>query len=228
MTKRGWWPGAMPDQLVLVQNFQSKIVGYANVLPLTEDQALAAVALCNAFVGSFNSGERCRATMLSMTQWRDEVLYGEPGRDAPAAPVFPVVGAQTYTTGVVKQFFQLRDLIVASPGYTLAIGEDLGIVGARITPRPPDSIEPVLKAVASTGYWINVSGSMKGMDALRVEYAPKGGTFSTVAFLTKTPGGFQITPKTPGQPEIGHVRAVYIKRNAEVGSFSSDYPVLVS
>jgi hypothetical protein len=66
------------------------------------------------------------------------------------------------------------------------------------------------------------------MDALRVEYAPKGGNFSTVAFLTTTPGGFQITPGTPGQPEKGHIRAVYIKKNEVYGNYSADYPVTVS
>jgi len=66
------------------------------------------------------------------------------------------------------------------------------------------------------------------MDALRVEYARKGGSFSPVAFLTNTPGGFQITPETPGEPETGHVRAVFIKKNEEYGNYSADYPVTVS
>ena len=69
---------------------------------------------------------------------------------------------------------------------------------------------------------------MQGMDALRVEYAPNDGQFTNVAFLTNTPGGFQITPQTPGQPEAGRIRCVYIKRNAEFGNYSADYPVTVS
>jgi hypothetical protein len=89
-------------------------------------------------------------------------------------------------------------------------------------------VTPNLKTATSTGYWVNLSGSMQGMDALRVEYAPKGGAFKTVAFLTNTPGGFQITPLAAGQPETGHIRAVFIKKNAEFGNYSADYPVTLS
>ncbi len=229
MARKFWWPGAMPDQLVLVQNFVKKISNYLAVLGLTPAQGTAAEALCNAFIGAFNAAEQCKQTGVAMTKWRDLVMYGEPvGSDAPKAPVFPVVGAVTYTVGVVTQFFALRDLIVASPGYTETIGEDLGIVGPKSSSATPTTITPELKTVTTTGYWVNLTGSMQGMDAMRVEYAPKGGTFSTVAFLTNTPGGFQITPTNPNLPETGHIRAVYIKKNAEFGNYSADYPVTVS
>ena len=229
MPKKFWWSSSMPDQMVLIQNFHAKISSYATALGLTPAQVTAALALCNVFIEAFNMTDQCKATMKSMTMWRDGVFYGEPtGSPAPAAPVFPVVGAMTCTLGTVKQFFALRDLIVSMPGYNVAIGEDLGIVGATVPPPSPAGMTPDLKAVTSTGYWVNLSGSMKGMDALRVEYAPKGGNFSTVAFLTNTPAGFQITPTTPNQPEMGQIRAVFIKKNADFGNYSANYPVTVS
>ncbi len=229
MPKKSWWPTSLAEQLVLMTNFQLKIGNYETVLPLTAAQVTAAEALCQAFIGAFNSTEAAKQTMLAMTQWRTEVFYGEPeGKPAPAAPVFPVVGAITYTTGVVTQFFALRDLIVASPGYTEAIGEDLGIVSTQSAPAlNPATTAPVFKTVSVSGNNVTVTGSMQGFDAMRVEYAPKNGSFRTVAFLTNTPGGFQITTTTPNTPETGHIRAVYIKKNAEFGNFSADYPVTV-
>lgn len=229
MARKYWWPGSMPEQLVSIQNFRSKIESYATRLGLTPAQVTAAVALCDAFIGAVNATEQCRLTMVAMTAWREAVLYGSPeGAPSPPAPVFPVVGATDYSNAVVSQFMRLRDLIVASPGYTLEIGEDLRIVGAENLPPSPANLRPEFKNVTVNGLTINVTGSMQGMDALRVEYSPKGGSFKTVAFLTNTPGGFQITPAAAGQPETGHIRAVYIKRNAEVGNFSADYPVTVS
>ncbi|MFZ1699597.1 MAG: hypothetical protein WBO10_16555 [Pyrinomonadaceae bacterium] len=228
MARKFWWPGSKPEQLVLVKNFQVKLPGHSAALGLSPAQLTAADDLCNAFLGSVDSTDQCRMSMQAMTQWRDQVLYGEPGDPAPAAPVFPVIGAVTYTTGIVKQFIDFRDLIVASPGYNTSIGEDLGIIGAEKSKTPEGLFTPELKAVTSTGYWVNLSGSMKGMDALRVEYAPAGGTFSTVAFLTNTPGGFQISAKEPGQPENGQIRAVYIKKNEVFGNYSANYPVTLS
>ncbi len=229
MPKKFWWANALADQLIQVQNFKSKITGVGVALGLTPAQITAAVALCDAFIGAFNATDQAKQTMQSMTQWREVVFYGTPlEKAAPQAPVFAVVGATTYTRGVVTQFFALRDLIVALPNYTVNIGEDLGIVGTEITPKDAVEVSPSLKTVTSTGYWVNLTGSMSGMDGMRIEYAPKGGNFSTVAFLTNTPGGFQVTPVNPNLPEMGHIRAIYIKRNEVFGNYSPDYPVTLS
>ena len=229
MPLKFWWPTTMALQLILIQNLLAKIANYESKLPLKSDQIVAIQNLCTAFINAFNATEQSRQTMSAMTAWRDEVFYGEPvGSEAEAAPSFPAAPTGTFTLGVVKQLFEYRDLIVASPGYTDAIGEDLGIVGTMQPSRPSSDYTPELKATTSIGYQVNIQGSMQGMDALRVEYAPKGGNFTTVAFLTNTPGGFQITPGTPGQPEKGHIRAVYIKKNEVFGNYSADYPVTVS
>ncbi len=229
MPKKFWWPTSMADQLVLIQNFLAKIASYAAALGLTPAEVSDAESMCDAFIGSFNFADTCRSTMQAVTQWRDMVLYGQPtGSAAPAPPVFPVGGVPAYKRGTLTQFFALRDRIVASSGYTTAIGEDLGIVGAEITPPPPSEITPNLKTSVTMGNTVNIVGSMQGMDALRVEYAPKGGSFMTIAFLTNTPGGFQITPANPNQPETGMIRAVFIKKNAQYGNFSPNYPVTVS
>jgi len=219
----------MPAQVVLVQNFSVKIANYATVLGMSPAQLDTAEALCSNFVSAFNVVEQCKATMIAMTKWRDEVFNGEPaGGTAQAAPVFPVVPANAYTLGTVTEFFRLRDRIVASAGYTQAIGEDLGIVGATIVPVAPDTVTPNLKTATMANYWVNISGSMQGADALRVEYARNGGDFAPIAFLTNTPGSFQITPAQPNQPESGVIRAVYIKKNSEYGNYSANYPVTVS
>jgi len=57
---------------------------------------------------------------------------------------------------------------------------------------------------------------------------PKNGEWTTAAFFTKLPGGFTVSPQTPGNPETGHVRGILIKKNEPVGNPSPDYPVTVS
>ena len=229
MPRKHYWPNSLSDQLVLMANFLVKIPVYGAGLGLTPAQVTAAEALCEAFIGAVQSTEQCKTTMQAMTQWRDDILYGEGGPSAtPQAPVFPVVGATLYPEGVVKSFMKLRDQIVAAPGYTQAIGEDLGVVGPETSKPAPESVIPVLKAETSTGYWVSVSGSMQGMDALKVEYSRNGSDFTTVAFLTNTPQGFQIDPQTPNQPEKGFIRAKFIKKSEEVGQYSANYPVTLS
>jgi len=193
---------------------------------MTPEEVAAAIALCDTFIAAYNLADQSKATMQAMTQWRDLIFNGDPvGTSAPNPPVFPEGNDITYTRGVVAEFFELRDRLVVAKGYTDAIGEDLGIIGSETNNVVPDNVQPELKTKTAQGYQVNLSGSMQGMDALRVEYAPKGGNFAPVAFLTNTPGSFTVIPAVPGEPESGHIRAVFIKKNEEFGSYSADYPV---
>ena len=85
-----------------------------------------------------------------------------------------------------------------------------------------------MKVSTGSGYNVTVAGSLKGMDAMRVEYRPKNGNWTTAAFFTKLPGSFVVTPQTAGDPETGHVRGILIKKNEPVGNPSPEYPVTVS
>ncbi len=229
MARKPWWATTLAEQAAQMLNFSSKIGGYATPLLMTPAQVTAAQNLCATFINAVNFCEGARASMQAATQWREMIFFGEPtGGAAPPTPNFPDGGDFGFSLGVVTQFFALREQIVANNKYTLAMGEDLGIVGAEVTPTAPVNVTPSLKASVSMGNTVNLTGSMQGMDALRVEYAPKGGEFSTVAFLTKTPGGFQITPTNPSGAETGFVRAVFIKKNEQFGNFSPNYPVTVS
>ena len=229
MARKNWWPTAIADQLVLVNNFATKIASYNLALPLTAPQVALAQGLCEAFVGAVNMTELARTTMQAMTQWRDLVLEGEPvGDPVPASPTFPAGGAVDYTRGTVPQFFKFRELILAAPGYTETIGQDLGLIGAEITPEPEGDVAPDLKIAVVSGYKISVGGSLQGRDALRIEYQRNGGSWTQVGFITKTPGEVTVTPQTPGQPESGNVRGVFIDENEPFGNFSPSYPVTVS
>ena len=54
------------------------------------------------------------------------------GDPLPAAPVFAAIGALTGKIGIEDRFFEIRDIIVKSDGYTVAIGEDLMIEASVI------------------------------------------------------------------------------------------------
>lgn len=229
MARKPWWPNSLPAQQVLVQNFRVKIGSYAGALGLAAEQITASQALCDAFIGAFSLAEQSRSTMQALRQWRDIVFFGEPaGEAAPDPPIFPAGGSPGYSNGIVKQFFAFRDMVISLPGYTSAIGEDLGILGPEITPAPEASVAPDLRVSVSNGNFVNISGSMQGLDAMRVEYSPKGGQFSAIAFLTKTPGGFAIDMAEPDKPQTGHIRAIFVKKNADYGNYSPAYPITIS
>ena len=89
-------------------------------------------------------------------------------------------------------------------------------------------IAPELKVSTSSGYNVTIAGSLKGMDAMRVEYRAKNGNWTLAGFFTNMPNQFVVSPQSPGEPEVGHVRGVFIKKNQPIGNPSPEYPVTVS
>lgn len=229
MARKFWWPSTMADQVALLNNFSAKIGNYVTVLGWTAAQLTVAEALCAQMVSAFNYADASRATMQSVTQWRDLVFYGEPaGSSAMPIPEFTAVPDRTFVRGCVQQFTRLRDQIVANDNYTTAIGEDLGLLGPEITPPSPESVSPNLKITVTEGDSVTVAGSMKGMNAMKMVYTPKGGEPREVAFITSTPAGFTITKADPDKPENGELRAVFYKKNVPFGNPSPIYPITLS
>ncbi|MBK9165214.1 MAG: hypothetical protein IPM21_15165 [Acidobacteria bacterium] len=163
-----------------------------------------------------------------MTTWRDEVLFGkQTGAVAPAAPLFPAPPAGSLTIGAVDQFIELRNRIVAAPGFNESIGFDLGLLGPEHRPKDEAEVFPELKFKVTNGGTINVTGSLQGTDAVRIEKKAGDGEFTTAAFLTITPGDFQLTTTTPGAVERVALRAIFIRKNKDYGNFSPTYNVVV-
>lgn len=231
MARRAWYPTSLADQAAMFQNIKGKIGGYTSVLPLTAAQETRIILICNIFITIYDYVEAMRATTSSLVEWRDEIFTGVPtGTAAPTAPAYsPVTMPAGSFRGIITEFKDLREFIVASPGYTEAIGEDLMIVGPELEVPSAPSVTPSLSVSTATGYVVNVAGSMQGCDALRIEYQRQGQTsWNIAAFATKMPANFTITPATPGQPENGQIRGIFIKKNAEFGNFTPNYPVTVS
>ena len=167
------------------------------MLPLTAAQVTEIETICTNFIAAADFVETTRATMQSLTQWRDLLTEGEPAGDSlPAASVFANIGAVTGTIGIIRG------------------------------PATEGSNVPDLKLTINPGYAVTVKASLKGNDQLRVEYKRNDAAdWVLLDQLTTTPATVTISPQTPGQPESGHVRAVFIKRNVQFGSFSPEYPV---
>jgi hypothetical protein len=215
-------------------NIKAKIAGYEASLPLTAAQVTRVELICDTFISVYNFVEQSRATMQQLTDWQDLIFTadgGKPGDPIPAAPDF-----QDYTpkpgafVGIFQEFRQLRDFIVAAPGYNHGVGEDLMIVAPEAEETDLSSLAPELKVTSpATGNKVRVEGSLQGASALRVDYQRKGaGAWLLVTILTKLPAEFTIAPQTPGEAETGVIRAVLMDKNEEIGNFSPLYPVTIS
>lgn len=229
MARAFWWPGSLAAQIFLIQNFISKIGGYEITLGWTPDQVKAAIALCNAIISAINVTNQCRATMLAVTNWRDIVLFGGPkGMPGGKAPLFPIIDGALYNRGLVDEFFELRDQIAANSGYTLSMGEDLGIVGQESSGLIPSETSPELKTVTASTNYVTINGSMQGMPVMRIEYAAKGQTYGSVAIVTNLPATIEIPMVNPNVPQVGTIRSIFVRKNADFGNYSPNYDVTLA
>ena len=232
-TNKDWCPRTMPDQLVMFQNVRAKSDIYMNVLPLTTAQVDRLNLICDIFANAYTFAAQAKSAMEAVTNWRDNIFTGSPaGSPAPAAPVFPTAPMPVGSfIGIFEEFRKMVDLIKSSPGYTRAIGEDLMIVAPVSSGADTsglDTLKPELKVAAGSSYKVSISGSLKGMDAMRVEYRARNGEWALAGFFTNMPNQFTVSPQTPGNPEVGYVRGTYIKKSQPVGLPSPEYPVTVS
>lgn len=231
MARKYWLENSLAKQNAMFSNIKGKITAYTAVLPLTAAQEARILLICAIFNTIYEYVEETKATMASLIEWRDDILRGVPtGKPAPGQPGFSVAAMPPGSfIGIMTEFIALRDLIVELPGFTDSIGEDLMLLGEEVTPPSAPTMAPDLKVTTAADYKANVAGSIKGMDAIRVEYQRNGTTaWVTVGFLTKMPGQCTITPATPGQPEAGRIRGFFVKDSEILGLSSPEYPVTLS
>jgi hypothetical protein len=227
MAKKFWWPKRISEQRALISVFRAHIPTAGVAVGMTPAEISAAIDLCDSLLEAISYADSFANTAKSITTWRNQILYGKQKGNAVARPqAVEPPESLAYLEGSVGMFFDLRHRIMASAKYSKIIGRELGLIGPEIAKLVESEISPELKISAQQGSIVNIGGSMKGFDALSVQYAPEGGEFQHVAFLTRTPAEIKIPAQTPGLAEKGSIRAIYLKANHSFGSFSPTYPVV--
>ncbi|HMT08429.1 MAG TPA: hypothetical protein PKA82_10525 [Pyrinomonadaceae bacterium] len=225
-----WWPLRKGDQIVWLYNGLAVWPTIGRNMGFPDPDVAAATQLMLEMVTVMNDVDQCQVAMKAVTDWRNAVIYGpETNEIAPGSPVVTTPVRPTINGGFFEQVKRWRMQVMASKAYTEAIGEALGVIGAVKQNLNPMNAQPDFRVVTSEDYWVNFTGSMQGFDAVNVQYQRKGtAVWENIGFLTRTPGGLQISPATPGTSEMGVVRGIYVLKNEEVGNYSPLYPVTIS
>ncbi|HEX8734842.1 MAG TPA: hypothetical protein VF721_05920 [Pyrinomonadaceae bacterium] len=231
--QREWFPRNRSQQLDMFTNIKAKIGGYQASLPLEAAKVDRIILICETFITVYNFVEQTRATLKQLTEWQDLIFTAEGGTQGAIAPKAPTFNSVTLPddafVGLFPEFRKLRDDIINAANYTPGIGADLMIVAPEGEELDLNELTANVKLTSLAGYKVRAEGSLHGMDAMRFDYQRKGASaWTPVAFLTKLPAEFAITPETAGEPETGVIRAVLIEKNEEVGNFSPQYPVTIS
>lgn len=105
MARGLWYPTRQADQLLWWANFGPKIALYGpgSALNLTAPQVTLAQGWATAFAAVIEFADSCKQSNQAVTQWKDDVLNGDPTKTIADPPVFAVGATPAGNEGTVKQ-----------------------------------------------------------------------------------------------------------------------------
>ena len=207
---KSYYPSRNGDQVLWLNNFATKINAQGSVLGLAVaevtaimDDAITSAWLLDAFAPSAQTfGE-------SVTAYVQNILHGgAPAQPLPTyiAPTSPPAAA-TVAPDALGRIFAFVRHIKTLPAYTVAIGEDLGIVAPTTgisTVTAPETKAQVLgsnvllffKKNGHLGVWIEIQDANEA-------------AWTYLAIDTSSPYTDSRPLKVPGQPEKRRYRVCF-------------------
>lgn len=215
--------GAM---LPFLQNLCAKAPNYLTQLDITGGDVSFLTLMCALWNNLTDFQNRAKRFAEDWTSLRKACFDGPPNSPAPAWPVWngpgtsPVgltTGCDTKLRGMIKRW-------KTAPGFTEAIGEDLGIIGDEIILNP---------TTAQTEVQVNmkagrpqISAPLLGFDS--VEFQVNRGTgFELLDVSTGAPVTDQHPLPPLGESDVWTYRAILRMDNQPVGQWSLNLPVPV-
>jgi hypothetical protein len=226
-----WMPATLPGKRAMFENIFGKIAAYAAALGLLPADVTAIQKMCSSFISAYDYTTESRATAQGLTEWLDDAMYGDKGKELPSPPAFGTfTNDPAYVTGIIAVMRGWRERWVASTGYTEAIGEDLMVVATKSGSISPDLITPTLQAhAAQSGYLVAlVVADRADSDQWTVEVRQNGGAWKNAGTFTGKSADITITPTNPGQPEQVEIRVQLRRKNANYGNLSQIATVTVN
>lgn len=150
---------------------------------------------------------------------------------APALPTLPV-GITEVLPGALDRTFRLVKLIKTRPGYTEAIGLDMGIVGSELPPPPPGDVPPPRITVTVIAGDTHQKGRLKfikdGHEYVAFESRRGGGAWEPIGMTNKSPFIDDRPLLVPGQAEVREYRARFFDNNQPNGEWCAVQKVTIS
>lgn len=218
-----YFPNAKGDQPEWLNNVADKMVVYTGTLGLDPLEAAARAndARCAAwYIGAVGTAVRDFAKAYTSAV---DVLCTGSGAFTPPAYAVPDMpdGVTLALAGVLVRLFAYIKIIKASPGYTEAIGIDMGIVGAVAvdTHAVP---EFTLKSLQGPDcHCAQVSFNKYGRMGVVISSRVGNGPWEELAVATSSPYVDSRPLAVAGQPEVREYRLRFWDKGSPVGEWTA-------
>ncbi len=224
------FPTNEPDINLLLQSLVIKLPAHATPLGIDQAELDALINDASNFTYVLTTAQLVTDSVDAFFAFKDDMFNGDPSTTALIMPTFPTIATPRETLpGIKKRLRALLKRIKASVGYTVQIGEDLGLIENDPGALNPDSITAEIKVRALQDGKVEIVFSKQGMDAIRVDFRRKGDVVWMLAGIYTSSAGIHDTPSVPpGEPEAREYRAIMIKKNVPIGNMSPIYTVVTT
>ncbi len=219
MLRQPYYPRPMGERAEWHTNFATKLPGYAAPLTLLqaeEDNGVAdnltlAFGLGGWIVAIREHSTSCTSSLDTLSFGTGSANYVFPEAQLPPLPTLPA-GITGVKPGALQRTFDLVGIIKRKPGYTEAIGLDLGIVGPEAPPPPPPGGVPppriFLTAIpGQTFEYARVKFYKDGHEYVVIECRRGNGDFEELVQSNKSPYIDDRALLLPNQAEVREYRA---------------------
>lgn len=212
--------------MVWYKNFAARFAAHASALgfPSGDVEAVQADSamlsyLIGDLVPAYEVALQVRSAYKNLIK---DGPIGAPGGSLPPAPTVAAPPA-TVAPGIMPRVHQLVARIRVAPGYTRAIGFDLGIEepDSGTAGAPGAFVKPMVKALALTNNQVQIDFTKGKFDGVLIESRRTGETGWTSLGTDNYSPFIDARPLAQdGKPEVREYRLRYMLRDEPVGDWS--------
>jgi hypothetical protein len=211
--------------MVWYRNFATRFAAHATALGFSQavvDAVQADDAMLSYLVGDLLPAYT--SALQARTAYKNSIKDGPIGSPAESLPPAPTVAAAPANVppGIVPRARQLVARIKVAPGYTEAVGLDLGIVGAEGGSDAPVFLaKPTVKAHTVANNQVQIDFSKGKFDGVLIESKRTGETGWSVLGTDNFSPYLDTRPLlVADRPEVREYRLRYVQRDEPVGDWS--------
>lgn len=216
MAKSYFIPSDDNGKVPWLNNFSGKLSKYNAIVGISAAEVASAVADAAFFAYVLDAKNQTARYAQNWTAYKNAARDGGSMGEIPAAPVLGVAPALV-APGIFSRAAALAVRIKKHPGYTEAMGRDLGIIGAEET-VDVNAMKPVLTLTLQGGK-PNIGWVKNGMDSLEIWVDRGTGSFSFLTIDT-VPDYLDTFAAAPGSSAAWKYKAIYRLHDDQVGQWS--------
>jgi hypothetical protein len=215
-------PDTLNELQPWLQNFSPKLAVHATALSVTAAELASVSADLAVVTWLVKAIPLVRTTAQQLTAYKDAVCEGQTGPNAQALPTLPTLPTPPAAVldGIIPRTRTLVARLKKSPGYTDAIGKDLGV----IAPDGSGDVivnKPTFKAVVLPNYEVRLDWVKGRHTGVLIQCKrPGDADFVTLGQDNYSPYVDGRAPITAGASEIRQYRMRYLDKDDQVGDWS--------